>query len=83
MNSFAALQSLAEIAPSYLDLRRKHPEVPARQVHAYLRFGEGERFEHFICPGHEWAYTGSAYGGDDESYFGRGPMLLQLLRRRR
>lgn len=24
------------------------------------------------CPGHEWAYTGTAYGGDDESYFGEG-----------
>jgi len=22
--------------------------------------------------GHEWAYTGTAYGGDDESYFGEG-----------
>ena len=21
---------------------------------------------------HEWEYTGSAYGGDDESYFGEG-----------
>lgn len=22
--------------------------------------------------GHEWAYTGTVYGGDDESYFGEG-----------
>lgn len=22
--------------------------------------------------GHEWAYSGTAYGGDDESYFGEG-----------
>lgn len=22
--------------------------------------------------GHEWAYTGTAYGGDDESYYGEG-----------
>lgn len=22
--------------------------------------------------GHEWAYTGTQYGGDDESYFGEG-----------
>jgi hypothetical protein len=22
--------------------------------------------------GHEWAYTGTAYGGDDESHFGEG-----------
>lgn len=24
------------------------------------------------CPGHEWAYTGSAYGGDEDSYHGEG-----------
>lgn len=24
------------------------------------------------CPGHEWAYTGTQYGGDDESFFGEG-----------
>lgn len=22
--------------------------------------------------GHEWVFTGSAYGGDDERYFGEG-----------
>ena len=25
--------------------------------------------------GHEWSYTGTAYGGDDESYFGEGRCL--------
>lgn len=24
------------------------------------------------CPGHEWSYTGTQYGGDDESYHGEG-----------
>ena len=24
------------------------------------------------CPGHEFVCTGTAYGGDDESYFGEG-----------
>lgn len=24
------------------------------------------------CSGHEFAYTGSAYGGDDDSYHGEG-----------
>lgn len=24
------------------------------------------------CPGHEWAYSGTAYGGDDDSYHGEG-----------
>jgi hypothetical protein len=70
--SLVVLQALAEIAPAYLQLRREHPSVPAQKIHAYLRYGDGERFEHFICPGHEWAYTGTAYGGDDESYFGEG-----------
>lgn len=25
--------------------------------------------------GHEWGYTGTAYGGDDHSYFGEGRCL--------
>lgn len=24
------------------------------------------------CPGHVWVYTGTQYGGDDESYHGEG-----------
>lgn len=24
------------------------------------------------CPGHEWAFTGTAYGGDDANFHGEG-----------
>lgn len=29
------------------------------------------------CPGHKWAYTGTAYGGDDESYRGEGRVYCE------
>lgn len=71
LSSFAALAALAEIAPAYQRLRAQHPQIPARQVHEYLRCGAGESIEQYLC-GHRWAYTGTAYGGDDESYHGEG-----------
>jgi hypothetical protein len=30
------------------------------------------------CPGHVWAYTGAAYGGDDESYHGEGRVYCEI-----
>lgn len=30
------------------------------------------------CPGHVWVYTGSSYGGDDESYHGEGRCYCEL-----
>lgn len=63
---------LAEILPAYLALRAEHPLIPARKIHAYVRSGEGERFEEFFCAGHRWIYTGTQYGGEDESYRGEG-----------
>lgn len=72
MSTFAQVQALAEIAPIYRNLRAQHPEVPARMIHGYILFGEGESLAQFLCPGHQWAYTGTAYGGDDESYHGEG-----------
>lgn len=71
VSSFAALQSLAEITPAYRALRFEHPHVPARKVHDYLKHGEGGSLEQFLCR-HEWAYTGTAYGGDDERWSGEG-----------
>lgn len=70
--TFASLQAIAEIAPSYQRLRAEHPTVPAKTVHAYLRDHGGDTFDEFCCPGHKWAYTGSSYGGDDDSYHGEG-----------
>lgn len=67
--------ALAPVLPHYVDLRRQHPAVPARIVHQYLRDDEGLTFEQFVCAhttGHAWAFTGTAYGGDDERYLGEG-----------
>lgn len=74
IQGFAELQALAEIAPGYLQMRREHPLIPARKIHEYLRSGveNGESFEVFMCPGHQWIYTGSAYGGDDDRWCGEG-----------
>jgi hypothetical protein len=65
-------ERLAEIAPSYFYLRKQHQEVPARKIVDYVKHGDGESFEVFCCPGHRWIYTGTQYGGDDESYRGEG-----------
>lgn len=72
MSTLARLQQLGEMVPQYVRLRALHPLVPARQVVAYLKHDEGSKFEEFICPGHEWSCSGTAYGGDDESYHGEG-----------
>lgn len=29
------------------------------------------------CPGHVWVYTGTAYGGDDESFHGEGRVYCE------
>jgi hypothetical protein len=71
ITSFAELQSLAENAQHYRALRQEHPLIPARQVLAYLKQGEGGGIQQFLCS-HEWAYTGTAYGGDDERWSGEG-----------
>lgn len=70
------VQWLAEGWIWYQELRKKHPTVPARIIVAYmLRGDDAQSFEAFVCEsttGHKWAYTGTAYGGDDESYHGEG-----------
>lgn len=70
--SISRFNALAEILPSYLAMRAQHPAVPAGRIHAYLRSDGGESFAEFMCPGHEWVFTGTQYGGDDESYSGEG-----------
>ena len=68
--------AIAPILPAYAQLRAVYPHVPARLVHQYLRDDEGLTFEQFVCAhtgkGHQWACSGSAYGGDDDSYHGEG-----------
>jgi hypothetical protein len=64
--------ALAELIPSYVDLRTSHPLIPAHRIVEYIKHGEGESFDQFCCPGHQWVYTGTAYGGDDERWHGEG-----------
>lgn len=71
MSTFESVARLAEIAPFYRGLRAAHPEIPARDVHRYLREGAPGSIDQFLCS-HEWHYTGTAYGGDDPSYHGEG-----------
>lgn len=67
-----ALQERATRALEYANLRALHPSVPAIKLWHYVRDGEGEPLREFLCPGHRWAYTGSAYGGDDDRWHGEG-----------
>lgn len=50
--------------------------IPSSVAFAWARGdGEGLSLKEFICErthGHRWAYTGTAYGGDDERYMGEG-----------
>lgn len=59
-------------AHNYQQMRREHPERGAADVWRFVHHEEGMTFEQFTCPGHEWTYTGTAYGGDDDSYMGEG-----------
>ena len=72
ISSFAQLQNLAAIAPAYQALRREYPTIPARSVKAYLdEPGDNANLVEFTCA-HDFAYTGTAYGGDDERWMGEG-----------
>lgn len=56
----------------YVRIRRARPDVPAATVWRFVRHHSGpEDIDQFQCA-HEWGYTGTAYGGDDESYHGEG-----------
>lgn len=71
-----ALAERAQLAAVYFRLRAEKPLVPAAISLNYARDPGGVRnFDEFICEqttGHSWSYSGSAYGGDDESYHGEG-----------
>jgi hypothetical protein len=69
--SFEQLQSVAQLAPLYLSIRQQFPLLPARDVLTFVKHGDGVGIEQYFCR-HEWVFTGSAYGGDDDSYRGEG-----------
>jgi hypothetical protein len=76
MRTLAQTIEFGHIAAQYARLRQQHPTVAARHAVAYARgYGDHLSFEQFICEttrGHSWSFTGSAYGGDDDSYHGEG-----------
>ena len=69
----AALADRAQRAARYFHLRSNNPDAPAIKIFHWVRGDcDGDSLQEFLCPGHEWAYTGTQYGGDDESYHGEG-----------
>lgn len=73
MRTLTQAIAFGQTAADYQALRAAHPEAPATHVKRYIDadFGHGLTFEQFGCK-HEFAYTGTAYGGDDDSYHGEG-----------
>ncbi|MCO8627582.1 MULTISPECIES: hypothetical protein [Pseudomonadota] len=75
VRTLAQAIAFGEVAAQYQQLRREHPTIRALTIKRYICDNEGLTPEQFECAterGHEWSYSGSAYGGDDESYFGEG-----------
>lgn len=56
----------------YAQLRAEHPEIPAVKLWNYVRSDHDQPLQEFLCPEHQWVYTGSAYDGDDERWHGEG-----------
>lgn len=67
----------AQRVAAYAQFRERHPILPASLAFEFARgdAADAQSEAAFICErttGHRWAYTGAAYGGDDESYHGEG-----------
>ena len=67
-----ALAERGQRAAEFYALRDANPTVPARQLWHYVISDRDQSLQEFLCPGHEWAYTGTAYGGEDERWSGEG-----------
>jgi len=65
LRSLEGLRDLVRLAGTYLAVRARRPEVPARQVLAYLRSDGSDTLDEFLCPGHEWS-SGYDEGTDRE-----------------
>lgn len=48
--------AIGEMIPAYIALRSAHPAVPAARIVYYIKHGDGEKFEQFICR-HEWVIS--------------------------
>jgi hypothetical protein len=78
MMHFTSIQQMTHFMDtyhSYKGLREMYPKLRASQVYGYLRDDEARSIEEYICRterGHDFIYTGSNYGGFDDSYSGEG-----------
>lgn len=69
------LASLYQAKADYFALRAERPNLSARLAWAFVNSDGSEPLPEFVCNrtrGHKWAFTGSAYGGDDERFHGEG-----------
>lgn len=71
MRTLAQTIAFGQTAAQYAALRQAHPLAPAAHIKRYIDAAPPETFEQFGCK-HEFSYSGTAYGGDDESYYGEG-----------
>jgi hypothetical protein len=75
MRTLSQTIAFGEVAARYQVLRAQFPAIRARTIKLFIDRAEGESMQEFQCAvehGHDWSYTGTAYGGDDESYGGEG-----------
>ncbi|WP_186215111.1 hypothetical protein [Burkholderia gladioli] len=73
--TLAQAAAFGETAGQYQRLRAAHPTIRALTIHRYIHDDQGMSLEQFQCEterGHVWSYSGTAYGGDDESFHGEG-----------
>ena len=73
--TLAQAAAFGRVAGEYHSLRQANPTVRALTIARYIRDDEGLTLKQFECAterGHSWSFSGSAYGGDDDSYGGEG-----------
>lgn len=59
-------------AAAYATIRERRPDVRALQAWEFVCGNhDAASLDEFLC-NHKWAYTGTAYGGDDERWLGEG-----------
>lgn len=75
IRTFEDLQDFALLARAYREERRVRPDVPAQRLLSAIRrcsVGDACSMDEALCPGHEFVYTGTQYGGDDARWGGEG-----------
>lgn len=75
VRSFDDAIQFGQVASQYRALRAAHPTMRALTIKRYIADDQGLTPLQFECAterGHEWSFSGTAYGGDDSSYFGEG-----------